>query len=392
MKPTNQTLKALRKQRRLTLPAVAEFAGISPKSLADIEAGERTPTAKQLMRLAETYGIPEFALYSESIPNLPETPKDFRGADPKASSISPRGLKALFSAERAAEFAHQLQLELKFSPKNVANEILKANDTSSRATQLRRLFDKWFSSRRERLELSGEQAHQYLMAIRIFFESQGNIVRINDAPASDYIGFFIAPDFGTDTIFVNRSISSKKAQIFTMLHEYCHAICRLEGISNPFQANNEIERQCNLFAAEFLAPMDEFRPVADAVRSRSKDVKNLVNIVSRQTLLSRYATAIRLSEAKFINREQLKDWIRQSKHRPRAEKDDESEENGEQRGGVPHAKRTSELGYLPVYLAYQGVEKKLIDSFDVEEAIGLSRSLQPKAFELAARRMKVAAP
>jgi hypothetical protein len=47
------------------------------------------------------------------------------------------------------------------------------------------------------------------------------------------------------------------------------------------------------------------------------------------------------------------------------------------------------LGYLPVYLAKQAIDRKTIDSIDVV-GISLSEVLQERAFSLAARRMDVA--
>jgi hypothetical protein len=58
--------------------------------------------------------------------------------------------------------------------------------------------------------------------------------------------------------------------------------------------------------------------------------------------------------------------------------------------GPPHAKRVSELGYLPTYLAKLAVEQKMIDSIDVQFGLSLSSTLQEKAFSLATRRFEVA--
>ena len=55
-----------------------------------------------------------------------------------------------------------------------------------------------------------------------------------------------------------------------------------------------------------------------------------------------------------------------------------------------YAKRLSEIGHLPVALAKQAIDARLIDYSDVVEGIGLSITLQERAYSLATRRFLAA--
>jgi transcriptional regulator with XRE-family HTH domain len=51
-------LRALRRQRDITLSALAESTGISVSTLSRLESGQRKPTLEQLLPLARAYGVP----------------------------------------------------------------------------------------------------------------------------------------------------------------------------------------------------------------------------------------------------------------------------------------------------------------------------------------------
>jgi hypothetical protein len=95
-------------------------------------------------------------------------------------------------------------------------------------------------------------------------------------------------------------------------------------------------------------------------------------------------------EASYLTRSQFREWRSKFRVNPSAEKDEEKESATASRGGVPHAKRLSEIGHLPVVLASQAVAENLIDSHDVAMGIGLSQTLQQRAFSLASRRFEAA--
>jgi len=389
--PNRRALRAVREQRGLDIAGVASFTTISPDRLQQFEEGAREPSRKQMEKLANTYGVPLYSLFNDAIPNLPPLPQDFRKSDPSPASLTPRGIKTLLLSERISHFTQQLAVELKYEPPDLAPAARSAKTPKRRAIELRSAFDDWLAPRASVLDFSGMPEQRFMSAVRLFFEVQGGVLNINDAPADDYMGFFLEPEAGLPTIFVNRSVSSKKAQLFTLAHEYSHALLGADGISNPFIPKNPTERSCNMFAAEFLAPMDDFSRVVEALpRSTRLQVAHFIDAAASRTLLSKHATAIRLLEGNYITQQQFGGWRRIFTANPRIEKDAEKEASEGGAGGVPHAKRLSEIGHLPIVLAKRAVDAGLIDCYDVVEGIGLSFPLQERAYSLATRRFKAA--
>lgn len=384
-------LRAIREQRGLGAEAVEKYARLAVGRLLEFEAGEREPTRLQMQKLADVYGVPLYALASHTIPTLAPLPTDFRKSEPAPATLSPAGVKTLLSSERISTFTSQIAEELRYRPVNLAPRVRQENSFKARATELRRAFDAWLEKRRSDLGFSGTPEQRFIGALRLFFEVQGGVVNVNDAPSTDYMGFFIEPSDGLPTIFVNRSVSSKKAQLFTFAHEYAHALAGEGGISNPFRARNNLERACNVFAAEFLAPMDSFARIVEGFgKAERSDITRFVNAASSRSLLSRHAAAIRLVEGDYISRKDFQAWRSIFTSKPTAEKDEEKEAAPLGPLGAPHAKRISELGYLPIVLAKRAIVEKMIDALDVADGIGLSPKLQERAFKLATKRFEVA--
>src|SRR5690606_28229900 len=116
--------------------------------------------------------------------------------------------------------------------------------STTSATDIRAKFEEWHHRVGTRLALTGTTEQVFFNAFRIFLEAQGTIVNVNDAPPDDFFGFYTKRDDARPLAFVNRSISSKKAQLFTLLHEYAHHLTGVDGVSDPFLTRNRIELAC----------------------------------------------------------------------------------------------------------------------------------------------------
>lgn len=388
--PNTKAMRTARELRGLEIAQVAAFAQISPTRLVEFEEGAREPSRKQMQRLANTYGVPLYSLFGDGLPNIPPLPLDFRKRNPEPASISPSGLRSLLSAERIATFSRQIATAIGYEPTRLKKINIKKDTAKEIASEVRSDFDDWYLKHLPNLGLTGPTEHQFMSALRLYLEVRGVLVNINSAPSDDFMGFYLESDSAFPSIFINRLISSKKAQLFTLAHEYCHALKRLEGISNPFLAKNQIERTCNIFAAEFLAPEPEISRIVNTMpKYQRADTAQFVNFVSSRTLLSKHATAIRLTETDYISNLEFRDWRRIFSVNIKAEKEEEKDENPSN-FGAPHAKRISELGYLSVYLAKIAEDRKYIDSYDVADGLGLSPQLQDRAYTLATKRFVAA--
>jgi Zn-dependent peptidase ImmA (M78 family)/transcriptional regulator with XRE-family HTH domain len=374
----------------LDIEEVAKYTGISAARLEDFESGSRAPSFRQVELLAELYNLPIYLLYLDTSPNLEMVLADFRKVEPRPADLSPRGLVRLWSVEKISTFTRQLQTSIA-SDLPALRDLPRPNRlTTAYARELRTQFDSWFETKQKALSLSGPPEARIFTALRLYFETCGAVSVVNDAPAGDYMGFYSHPQSGMRSIFVNRQISSKKAQLFTLVHELAHSLIDQQGVSDPFsKASNSVERTCNRFAAEFLAPADTFREILQKVYRRSGEPISLIRSVSRMSLLSNQATAIRLLEEEAISQSEYRTWLKLWKKRPRQEKEEEKELIGSGGPGA-FAKRVGELGYFSVYIASLAVKEKIVDSLDIKRGLGLSESIQHQAFQLASRRFEVA--
>lgn len=384
------TLKNVREQRRFDLADVASYTKISATSLSRFEAGEADPSTAQLRKLADAYGVKLYQLAAQAFPNLPSSPTDFRRSDPTPSKLRPAGFKRIIIAEKIANFSKQVAEAIEYKSAQWKNNYFKKSDTTSLAASIRSEFDAWCDNKIEKLEFNGLREAKIFGALRIFMETKGIIVQNNTAPSDEFMGFYLKGEnnkFGIT--FVNREISSKKAQLFTLAHELAHALFNAPGISNPFIVKNNVERSCNKFAAEFLAPESEFRSIIEkASKPSRRSVDELVLYASNNTLLSRQASAMRLHETGYINSESLRIWFTKFARAPKLEKNEDVQEF--QAYGVGHVKRVGEIGYLPVYLSALAFDKGFLDSLDIRHGIGLAESQQEKALRLAQRRFELA--
>lgn len=377
----SKILRQVREQRQFSVAQVADRAAISATRLTEFEAGKREPSYNQLNALAEVYGVAPYIFVSKTLPNLEPNLPDFRQENPTPATPSPQGMKRIWAVESISEYTRQLLDALDFKPQKLTKGRPEA--TPEFARELRSEFDNWLAPRRDGFQFAGTDEQKFLAAFRLYFEFQGNLVNINDAPTVDYTGFFSTPDVGVPSIFVNRKIYSKKAQLFTILHEYCHYIVGAEGVSDPFVSRNNTEVTCNKFAAEFLAPEKQFTSLVESLpKDRFQSTDRLIKAVSRRALLSMHASGIRLVETGYISRKDLNAWLANIFKNPRVEKDEEPDVAG----GHVHAKRLGELGYLPTFLSAAAIQKGIIDRHDVVVGLGLTESIQDAAFDLAQRR------
>lgn len=381
-------LRRVRELRGLEFNDVADFSGISRKTLARFESGDARPSNPQLNRLSNLYGIASFYLISSAIPNLPPLPVDYRKHVPGPADLSARAQSTLSAYERIGRFSYQLATELKVEfrhPPAPTGEVVRS------PSRLARYITRYLADTFD-VVLSDLTAAEALQALRLAIEAQGVIVAVNEVPPEDFRGFYVNPDAALPTIFVNRRGDSKRTQLFTLCHEWCHHLLGEEGVSNPFVRRNSVERFCNRFSAELLAPEQSFRSTALEVARDATETHELVVVTSRRTLLSWHAVAIRLFETDFITRDALNEWVRHHRTLTGIEKavekaatDAEGDDSPKPRAS--HAKRISELGYLPVYLAALGVQRKAIDGVDVRVGIALSETQHRLAFALATKRL-----
>ena len=261
------------------------------------------------------------------------------------------------------------------------------------AHELRVGFDSWLAERAKELKFHGPEEEVYLRHVRLFLDARGCSTAVNSAPVDDYLGFFKEFTPHTRVIFVNREVTHPKRRLFTLAHEIAHFIYEEEGVSNPFVIKNDIERRCNAYAAQFLAPDDLVMTIvhsADAPIIR--DTVRLVNFLSRQSLLSRQASALRLEELGVITKRAASIFFAHLAGLKRiVEAEPEPQEKKPMGVGAAIGKKLSEVGVYAAYIAAVALKKRIVDVVDIERGLGISETIQGRVLDLAARRFEASA-
>jgi Zn-dependent peptidase ImmA (M78 family)/transcriptional regulator with XRE-family HTH domain len=387
------SLLQARKARKLSVSEVADYTKISENRLVRFETGDLEPSIPQLTKLGDLYNAPSYSFYRDAPLVLEATLPDFRKPNPSAANLSPKGLTRLWQIERRGKFVDDLAGALgKSAPKTVGLSRF-TNQAVPEAAELRAGFDRWLATRDKSLRFSGTKEDAFQKHLRLFLEITSCSTSINSAPVDDYLGFYQSLSNTSHIIFINREVRHEKRRLFTLAHEMAHFVYREEGISNPFIAKNDIERRCNNYAARFLAPDRQvLQIVQSATSSTVNDIARLVNLVARETLLSRQAATLRLRELDIVSRKAASEFFTHLNMLRRVTEPSSETRKAPPKGrAVVIGKMLSEVGVYAAYTASLALKNRIVDVVDVERGLGLSESIQKDVLDLAAKRFEASA-
>ena len=263
--------------------------------LREWEAGESSPTFKQLEKFAAATHTPLGSFFlseppAESLP-LP----DFRTLgeqqidEPSADLIDAIGI-----VERRQEWFAQFARYIDREPLDFIGTLTLHTDEADAAKAIaerlrfrpqdRRDLSSWEEALRSLIE-HAEDAGILVMVSGIV---GSNTHRVLDT--REFRGFAIA-DALAPVIFVNGA-DAKSAQNFTVAHELAHLWLGMSGVSNVGPRTRDlapIERWCNRVAAELLVPTDLITDEYDAKAAPEDEAVRLARIfkVSPEVILRR---------------------------------------------------------------------------------------------------------
>ncbi len=261
-----------RKTIHYDLQEAAKKIGVSVEKLEQWEIGESKPTVAQLKQIANVYKRPLAVFFLPRPPHEYERPfaalnlRDFRRLPESETS---RFSSALILELRKAENRRLLIIDLlKQLGHDIPEfELIESNNNSPEviAERIRLGLGVTFEEQ-SRWRDSNLALRNWIHALEhvgvLVFQTgffQGNLVSVSEMRG-------IAINFSNLPIIIMNGSDSPTARIFTLMHEFCHLLLNISGISDVFFdltsdiSNSEgIEIFCNRFAAEMLIPMRHFR-------------------------------------------------------------------------------------------------------------------------------------
>lgn len=268
-------LKNHRANSGYTVEEIAKKLKTSTAKVNEVEEGVASFTLTQIKKLAGVYHLSLAAFFTGELPEIPAIP-DFRINRDKR--LTPQ----VYAAKRRAYY--------------LANKLIELSDKRSRIPdfpkslspdELAREFRKYL-----RVDLfKSKKPDQVLANCKQILEEQLQ-VSIIELPlkAKDVRGFSIFSDI---SIVVLNESDHPSIKLFSLFHEIYHLIKRTSGICSIEieQTDRDIEANCNLFAAEFLVPLNDLKEELQKFPKLDEDTVSGLSIVygvSKQVIMLRF--------------------------------------------------------------------------------------------------------
>lgn len=297
-KNVDQVLNA----RGLSRAELGSRVGLTESALNDFLRAPPKRSEGVLKKISRELLVPDFFLFAESVPIEEARFPDFRLTTPKQSGYSRETLQWM---DLATSIQSQAELE---SPRPRATYSVKSSvgspSVAVAAKNLRTKLGFTFE-----VQAEARDARTLFAWLRRQVETLNVFVLQLSFPDKDGAGFCLTGKH-YDVIALNTRRQTSERRLFTLAHELYHCALGMSGVSDPFIVNNAIERRCNQFAVEFLAPSAFILPVARrTIRTSTLDIDQLKRF-SRQTKLSMHASVIRLVELGIYDPSAVGAWQR----------------------------------------------------------------------------------
>ncbi len=340
-----------------------EFRDLKPKIL-EWEEKISFPTYKQLERLSDIYNIPVAVFFFPEPPEVETKRPEFRSLNNLDLDDLPYQLNRVI--DRAPIIQQNLKELLEDSNKGSIKFLDKVKG-KSRGDLIEFLREKLKVNIDEQAKLKPDEL---LKRFREALFSLGIYVFKNPFHEKTVSGFCVYDD-NYPVIFLNSSMS-KTRQLFTLFHEIYHLLNKISSIDcvDYTVDKNNIERDCDQFAAEFLIPEDR---LIEKINDESLDLKKIVEL-AKYFSVSLEAILIRLIKLNYLN------WSAFNNYKEQMRADNYPDYNKGKSGGNPYYNLISYLGNNYVNLAYDAYRSGKIDELELCDYLGLKAS-QLDSFE-----------
>jgi Zn-dependent peptidase ImmA (M78 family) len=230
----------------------------SPETIERWEAGQAEPPLAALEALAVFYKRPLAAFFLPGPPEEPPLPSDFRAlGGGEAKPLTRKSRLAIREAQRLQRVAGELMQEAGLEMRRIAARQPDRVDIELLATEQRERLG--VGLQEQTLWRNPYQAlRRWIRAV----EAQGLLVFQMSAPVEELRGICLSRALPAAVVL--NAADAVHGRIFTLFHEYAHALFGTEAICTPEQArlsgesDDQPEGRCNRFAAALLLPKEAF--------------------------------------------------------------------------------------------------------------------------------------
>lgn len=268
---------------------------------------DESPTLKQLENFAKATYTPIGFLFMQKPPVEKVPIPDFRTiVGTESRPPSPDLLDTVYICQQRQEWYREYMRVSGEDPVSLVGSVSTDNNVEETAAHIRHALGFDIEERRK--------MSTWTDALRSFIEQAdelGILVMVNGVVGNnnrrkldpyEFRGFALVDNLAP-LVFINGS-DTKAAQMFTLAHELAHIWLGQTGLSDAQAAqipDNQVERWCNLVAAEILVPLSVLRNEYQ----KNKPLADEVNRLARYFKVSTLVILRRIHDAGGLNKEQF---------------------------------------------------------------------------------------
>lgn len=373
-------LRRHRSARGLSQQAVAEAAGLSRVGYRDVEAGNVSPRADTLQRIAVALGV---RLQDLLVPVRTLTHVRFRAQKRMATRENILADAARW-LDDYRELEELLDDRVEWALDDVAKRLRRSKPGLQRAKKAAHLA-------REALGLKRDSHEELIRDVGGLLDDHGIKVLTADVKSEGFFGLSIAPEDDGPAVVVNvwERISVER-RIFTAVHELGHLLLHPGAYDvNLAEEAEAEEKEADAFAGYFLVPQALFEKEWAEARglgfvARVFKIKRMFR-VSWQTILYRVAAPLEPAERASVWRRFHAQYERQY-GRALVRTEEPEGLDAEAFFGAPVAKAAEEPARLTEEDFREDRLHRLVRAAVESEAITMSRAAEVLGINLSAMR------
>jgi len=327
-------------------------------------------TIKQLESLADKLKRPLAVFFLPKAPEEKPKPKDYRMLPGKEGKFNKKTILAIRKARYLQGIIQELAINIENDLKPKITIFKITDNPEEIAVKYREILN--FSVEKQTSEL--KDAYKVYSYLRGALEDKNIYSFQISMPIEDARGFALSDK--DPKVIVANSQDEIEARIFTLMHEFGHVLLGETAISlSEFQTHDKIEKWCNLFASNFLLPVE----LANPIFSQKKDT--LTETKTLNTLKRKY----KVSKAMLVYNMFNLNFITQSVYKSILERPAQVKAEGKQKIVDPRTqdqKCIAELGHKLPSLVADNMDKGFITYSDALNYL----SIKTKYFEKVIKR------
>lgn len=255
---------------------VAKKMGQKEETILAWENGNKQPTYRQLEKLCNILEKPLEIFFYPDVPNIPKPSALYRSVYGGYSTEIPTEILKIISHTK--NFQNNLR-ELTYG-KNPAEKLITDISISGTIQEQTKTIREILNIPLN-IQKTWTSHSQGFENWRTAFAKVGIFIIKEPFGSITYSGFCLS-DTEFPVICINNTMGYQR-QIFTLFHELYHLICKKNGVDLTDDENvlsklssemRKMERNCDIFATEFLVPSDDFNIEIKSIVNYQNYLKN----------------------------------------------------------------------------------------------------------------------